>query len=129
MPPDSKGSGASPAEPDQPTQAPPRPATKGSSAVTRPPGLRCQRVLPSGSVTWSTGNRLATTTTGLSARTSSAPSPIPPQTLLTSEPERDTRPGTRAPQLHDEPAQPTTSTVSVPPGPPEAPSRPVIDGG
>ncbi|WP_304504694.1 hypothetical protein [Blastococcus sp. TML/M2B] len=45
MPPDSKGSGASPAEPDQPTQAPPRPATKGSSAVTSPPGLRCQRVL------------------------------------------------------------------------------------
>ena len=70
MPPDSKGSGASPAEPDQPTHAPPRPATKGSSAVTRPPGLRCQRVLPSGSVTWSTGRRLATTTTGLSARTS-----------------------------------------------------------
>ena len=40
IPPDSKGSGASPAEPDQPTQAPPRPATNGSSAVTRPPGLR-----------------------------------------------------------------------------------------
>ena len=48
MPPDSNGSGASPAEPDQPTQAPPRPATKGSSAVTSPPGLRCQRVLAVG---------------------------------------------------------------------------------
>src|SRR4051812_47332489 len=69
MPPDSNGSGASPAEPDQPTQAPPRPATKGSSAVTSPPGLRCQRVSPSGPVTWSTGSRLATTTTGLSAPT------------------------------------------------------------
>src|SRR4051794_31947639 len=69
MPPDSNGSGASPAEPDQPTQAPPRPATKGSSAVTRPPGLRWYRVVPSGSVTWSTGSRLATTTTGLSAPT------------------------------------------------------------
>src|SRR5687767_15011072 len=91
MPPDSKGSGASPAEPDQPTQAPPRPATNGSSAVTRPPGLRCQRVVPSGSVTWSTGSRLATTTTGLSAPVVvpvvSAPgfSPIPPPTLLRSE--------------------------------------------
>src|SRR5215218_11022232 len=71
MPPDSKGSGASPAEPDQPTHAPPRPATKGSSAVTRPPGLRCQRGSPSGPVTWSTGSRLATTTTGLSAPTPS----------------------------------------------------------
>ena len=48
MPPDSNGSGASPAEPDQPTQAPPRPATNGSSAVTSPPGLRCQRVLAVG---------------------------------------------------------------------------------
>src|SRR3954454_13163074 len=74
MPPDSNGSGASPADPDQPTQAPPLPATKGSSAVTRPPGLRCQRVVPSGSVTWSTGSRLATTTTGLSAPTSGPPS-------------------------------------------------------
>src|SRR3712207_339282 len=83
MPPDSKGSGASPADPDQPTQAPPRPATNGSSAVTRPPGLRCQRVPPSGSLTWSTGSRLATTTTGLSAP-SSSPSlrAIPPPTLL-----------------------------------------------
>src|SRR3569623_220770 len=70
MPPDSNGAGASPAEPDQPTQAPPRPATNGSSAVTSPPGLRCQRVVPSGSVTWYTGSRLATTTTGLSAPTS-----------------------------------------------------------
>src|SRR5688572_15013929 len=67
MPPDSNGSGASPAEPDQPTQAPPRPATKGSSAVTSPPGLRCQRGSPSAPTTWSTGNRFATTTTGLSA--------------------------------------------------------------
>src|SRR3712207_1391298 len=47
--------------------APPRPATKGSSAVTSPPGLRCHRTVPSASVTWSTGSRLATTTTGLSA--------------------------------------------------------------
>src|SRR5690242_7075784 len=77
MPPDSKGSGASPAEPDQPTQAPPRPATKGSRAVTRPPGLRCRRVVPSGSVTWSTGNRLATTTTGLSAGTCPPPAVAP----------------------------------------------------
>src|SRR6476619_323990 len=85
MPPDSNGSGASPAEPDQPTQAPPRPATKGSSAVTRPPGLRCQRVVPSGSVTWSTGRRLATTTTGLSAPVCVADvSPIPPLTLPTA---------------------------------------------
>src|SRR5215207_5384337 len=82
MPPDSKGSGASPAEPDQPTHAPPRPATNGSSAVTRPPGLRCQRVLPSGPVTWSTGSRLATTTTGLSARVwCSAVSALPSATL------------------------------------------------
>src|SRR5688572_19164386 len=78
MPPDSNGSGASPADPDQPTQAPPRPATKGSSAVTRPPGLRCQRVSPSAPTTWSTGSLLATTTTGLSAPTrSSELSPIP----------------------------------------------------
>ena len=49
MPPDSNGSGASPADPDQPTHAPPRPATKGSRAVTSPPGLRCHRVEPSGS--------------------------------------------------------------------------------
>src|SRR3954471_18234596 len=84
MPPDRKGSGALPAEPDQPTQAPPRPATNGSSAVTSPPGLRCQRVLPSGSVTWSTGSRLATTTTGLSARVwFSGLSAIPPATLPT----------------------------------------------
>src|SRR5215211_1306314 len=84
MPPDSNGSGASPAEPDQPTQAPPRPATNGSRAVTSPPGLRCQRVPPSGSVTWSTGSRLATTTTGLSAPCCTpAVSDIPPPTLLT----------------------------------------------
>src|SRR3954471_10661340 len=83
MPPDSNGSGASPAEPDQPTQAPPRPATNGSRAVTSPPGLRCQRMLPSGSVTWSTGSRLATTTTGLSAPTGAPPlPPILPLTLL-----------------------------------------------
>ena len=74
--------GASPAEPDQPTHAPPRPATKGSSAVTRPPGLRCQRVLPSGSVTWSTGSRLATTTTGLSARAGASGPPAVPCPLL-----------------------------------------------
>src|SRR3954466_13453320 len=90
MPPDSNGSAASPGDPDQPTHAPPRPATKGSSAVTRPPGLRCQRVLPSGSVTWSTGRRLATTTTGLSAPVSvpgfsvSVVSPIPSPTLPTA---------------------------------------------
>src|SRR5947209_18213243 len=93
MPPDSNGSGASPADPDQPTQAPPRPATKGSRAVTRPPGLRCQRVLPSGSVIWSTGSRLATTTTGLSAPVPvvsvfivavPAVSPIPSLTLPTA---------------------------------------------
>src|SRR3954452_15451489 len=84
MPPDSNGSGASPADPDQPTHAPPRPATNGSSAVTSPPGLRCQRVVPSASVTWSTGSRLATTTTGLSARSSpSRSSAIPKPTLST----------------------------------------------
>src|SRR3954471_16496894 len=83
MPPDSKGSGASPADPDHPTQAPPRPATKGSSAVTSPPGLRCQRGSPSGPGTWSTGSRLATTTTGLSAPSSDpAFSAIPSPTLL-----------------------------------------------
>src|SRR5688500_8496024 len=86
MPPDSNGSGTSPADPDQPTHAPPRPATNGSSAVTSPPGLRCQRVVPSGSVTWSTGRRLATTTTGLSAPVCAPDStPIPPPTLLRSE--------------------------------------------
>src|SRR3954469_14127321 len=69
MPPASTGSGPSPADPDQPTQAPPRPATKGSSAVTSPPGLRWYPIVPSDSVTWSTGSRLATTTTGLSAAT------------------------------------------------------------
>src|SRR3712207_3477034 len=64
--------------------APPRPATKGSSAVTRPPGLRCQRTVPSASVTWSTGSRLATTTTGLSApvRWSCSAAAIPRPTLL-----------------------------------------------
>src|SRR4051794_31522577 len=85
IPPDLNGSGASPADPDQPTHAPPRPATNGSRAVTSPPGLRCQRVVPSGSVTWSTGSRLATTTTGLSARSLPADVPaIPPPTLLTT---------------------------------------------
>src|ERR687889_103982 len=83
IPPDSKGSGASPAEPDQPTHAPPRPATNGSSAVTSPPGLRCHLGSPSGPGTWSTGRRLATTTTGLSAPVCvSLVSPIPPPTLL-----------------------------------------------
>src|SRR4051812_21191996 len=87
MPPDSNGSGAWPADPDQPTHAPPRPATNGSSAVTRPPGLRCQPMFPSASVTWSTGSRLATTTTGLSARSSpSRSSAIPEPTLSTPEP-------------------------------------------
>src|SRR3954453_1132736 len=85
MPPDSNGSGASPAEPDQPTQAPPRPATNGSRAVTSPPGLRCQRDSPSGPTTWSTGSRLATTTTGLSAAMCRAClSAIPPPTLPTA---------------------------------------------
>src|SRR5688500_7384570 len=94
MPPDSKGSGASPAEPDQPTQAPPRPATKGSSAVTRPPGLRCHRTLPSGSVTWSTGSRLATTTTGLSAPVCCCflDAPMPAPTLLSAGPDRPAGP-------------------------------------
>src|SRR4051812_33506501 len=96
MPLDSKGSGASPAEPDQPTQAPPRPATKGSSAVTRPPGLRCQRVVPSGSVTWSTGNRLATTTTGLSAGTCPPPAVVP---LLAIRTDPIGRPPTGHPRL------------------------------
>src|ERR671932_224074 len=104
MPPDSKGSGASPAEPDQPTQAPPRPATNGSSAVTRPPGLRCQRTVPSGSVTWSTGSRFATTTTGLSARSwSSACSAIPVPTLNEADgsvqPRPRAGPARRAPDL------------------------------
>src|SRR3954447_2822929 len=85
IPPDSNGSGASPAEPDQPPQAPPRPATNGSSAVTRPPGLRCQRVVPSGSVTWSTGSRLATTTTGLSAGTC-PPLAVPPLLVIPDDP-------------------------------------------
>src|SRR3954451_13755922 len=91
MPPDSNGSGASPAEPHQPTQAPPRPATKGSSAVTRPPGLRCQRVLPSGSVTWATGRRLATTTTGLSGPTRSPSLPVIAPPTLSGQ--RETRCG------------------------------------
>src|SRR3954468_6662060 len=81
MPPDSNGSGASPAEPDQPTQAPPRPATKGSRAVTSPPGLRCHVVSPSGPTTWSTGSRLATTTTGLSA-----PTPFPLESAIPGTP-------------------------------------------
>src|SRR5919112_6759708 len=93
MPPDPNGSGASPAEPDQPTHAPPRPATKGSSAVTRPPGLRCQRTVPSASVIWSTGSRLATTTTGLSAPACSCffDAAIPVPTLL--RPDRARLPG------------------------------------
>src|SRR3954454_21569161 len=87
MPPDSNGSGASPADPDQPTQAPPRPATKSCSAVTRPPGLRCQRVVPSGAVTWSTGSRLATTTTGVAARTGPPPA-VPPVLVIPQRPYR-----------------------------------------
>src|SRR3954454_2555218 len=97
MPPDSNGSGASPADPDQPTQAPPRPATKGSSAVTRPPGLRCQRVVPSGSVTWSTGSRLATTTTGLSARTGPPPA-MPPVLAIPHRPYRPPDPAAPGPR-------------------------------
>src|SRR3954454_21159334 len=98
IPPDSKGSGASPGDPDQPTQAPPRPATKGSSAVTRPPGLRCQRVLPSGSGTGSPGSRLSTTTPGLSSFSFPADVPaIPPSTLLSAAGTGSTRltPGPR----------------------------------
>src|SRR4051795_12153938 len=113
MPPDSKGSGASPADPDHPTQAPPRPATKGSKAVTSPPGLRCQRVVPSGSVTWSTGSRLATTTTGASAPSwDPVFSAIPRPTLL-----RGREPGTlgqaqvaQPPAAHPTAAAPTPST-------------------
>ena len=37
-------------------------AAGGSSAVTNPPGLRFHAVVPSGSRSWSTGSRLATTT-------------------------------------------------------------------
>src|ERR671938_58524 len=105
MPPDEKGSGASPAEPDQPTHAPPRPATNGSSAVTSPPGLRCQRVLPSGSVTWSTGSRLATTTRGLPARWLPADVPaILLPTLLTAGP-----PSSAGPQLRAASRYPTAA--------------------
>src|SRR3712207_6015259 len=104
MPPDSNGSGASPADPDQPTQAPPRPATKGSSAVTSPPGLRCQRGSPSGPTTWSTGSRLATTTTGLSAPT--APAPWPPEFRdIPPRPYRDSAyPAAAAPSPRTRPA-------------------------
>ena len=53
---------AGPASPDQPIHAPPASRITGSSAVTRPPGLRCHSVRPSGPSTRSTGSRLATTT-------------------------------------------------------------------
>src|SRR5580700_12031439 len=63
MPPTSKGFGAGPAEPGQPTQAPFAARMTGSSAVTRPPGLRRHSLSPSsGSSTRSTGSLLAATT-------------------------------------------------------------------
>ena len=48
--------------PGQPIQAPRRRRSSGSSAVTRPPGLRLYVVVPSGSRSMSIGSRLATTT-------------------------------------------------------------------
>ena len=49
-------------DPARPTQAPRLRRSSGSNAVTNPPGLRFQVVLPSGSRSRSTGSRLATTT-------------------------------------------------------------------
>ncbi|SLH24185.1 Uncharacterised protein [Mycobacteroides abscessus subsp. abscessus] len=56
------GSTSTSGTPAQPTQAPLLLRSTGSNAVTRPPGLRFQRVLPSGRRSRSTGSRLATTT-------------------------------------------------------------------
>src|SRR6185312_1439442 len=58
----SSPSASSPTTPGQPTHAPRRRRSSGSKAVTNPPGLRFQVVLPSGSRSRSTGRRLATTT-------------------------------------------------------------------
>ena len=48
--------------PGHPIQAPRRRRNSGSRAVTSPPGLRFQLVLPSGNRSMSIGSRLATTT-------------------------------------------------------------------
>ncbi len=53
---------ASSGTPGQPIHAPRRLRSSGSSAVTRPPGLRFHSVVPSGSRSMSIGSRLATTT-------------------------------------------------------------------
>src|SRR5690625_1041443 len=59
----SKGSGAGPGAPPQPTQAPESTVRMTDSiAVTSPPGLVTHSVAPSGRVRESTGSRLATTT-------------------------------------------------------------------
>src|SRR5690625_4541701 len=59
----SKGSGAGPGDPPQPTQAPESTVRMTDSmAVTSPPGLVTHSVAPSGRVRESTGRRLATTT-------------------------------------------------------------------
>src|SRR5918998_480501 len=62
MSPSTKGSISTSGTPGQPTQAPCRERRNGSSAATNPPGLAFHRCEPSGSVSRSTGNRLATTT-------------------------------------------------------------------
>ncbi len=62
MPLCTKGSGASPDSPAQPTQAPSRLRMTDSMAVTRPPGLVRQETSPSGPTTRSTGRRLAAMT-------------------------------------------------------------------
>ena len=56
------GSSSASGTPGQPIQAPLRLRSSGSSAVTRPPGLRFQAVVPSGRRSMSIGSRLATTT-------------------------------------------------------------------
>src|SRR5699024_10339981 len=59
----SKGSGASPGDPAQPTHAPDSTVRiTDSIAVTSPPGLVTHSVAPSGRVRESTGRRLAATT-------------------------------------------------------------------
>jgi hypothetical protein len=62
MPSSSKGSGASPVSPAQPTQAPGCVRITDSMAVTRPPGLRRHSTSPSSVTTWSTGRRFAAMT-------------------------------------------------------------------
>src|SRR5665648_922976 len=62
MPSASNGSLLDSGEPDQPIQAPCVVCMTGSSALTRPPGERCQMVWPSAVTVRSTGRRLATTT-------------------------------------------------------------------